>query len=381
MQWSHIDLVPQQFRFARLSTRAKTYLARAGQSLLDIHIENSTYVNIKRGDTYPRLINFFATIAPRSWNIAVHVPDNITGSELLSQLVSTCIDNCVPGILTKLSIRATYRGNDGPDLLADPNTLMELYEEKVANVWLHITSLRLNDFYPHLLGNLYTSLTELCLSSDGSETSIPELGLLVMFAISPRLRVVKIGLNIVDHRPIHVPIKPFCLEYLEQLHLNRREPQLAVLLRLIAPGSAPLNLSIWNPWLSSGSHETSAEIASRTEVEKLFARSNVTRLITNSFKGYSQLAHFISMVPTVRVLLLQSFGCTRMEEESTLPPAYTLDTLYVTRSEKSHQFTWPCIERTISRHRVRRLILGWYDFRFSGLGRRGLGTVPDNLYT
>ncbi|KAH7325159.1 hypothetical protein B0J17DRAFT_682403 [Rhizoctonia solani] len=36
--WSHIDLIPQQFLFTRRSTRAKTYLARAGQSLLDIHI-------------------------------------------------------------------------------------------------------------------------------------------------------------------------------------------------------------------------------------------------------------------------------------------------------------------------------------------------------
>ncbi|KAL5638655.1 hypothetical protein ACGC1H_003123 [Rhizoctonia solani] len=377
--WSHIDLVPHQFRLKRLLMRANTYLARAGQSPLEIHIEDPTPLIAidPKTDKYFRLIEFLAVVAPRTWGLTMSIRDEPRQAGLFYRILSVCLNNCVPGTLTQLSI-AVPSNNTGPDLMNEGGPWLGLPAEAAEALWLPVTVLRLKNYFPYLSSNMFHGLEELYLVSDDWRTAISELDLVLVLSSNPKLRVFQLSFDIIDFSDDDNPVVPICLDYLERLLLKSHKPQLAIFLRLIAPGSRPLTLSIRDSW--SSSRETPPAFGPGSEIGNFFARSNVTQLIANGFNSYSQLEELLSMAPTVRILALAGCQCSQVEEGGISSPA-ALDELYITASTCYGSFAWTCLEHMIQKYSVCKLTLWWYDFRFGGLGSHGLGNVPDNLYT
>ncbi|KAH7325160.1 hypothetical protein B0J17DRAFT_682404 [Rhizoctonia solani] len=220
---------------------------------------------------------------------------------------------------------------------------MGLPEATAEALWRPVTVLRVKYYYPELTSSLFRGLTEINLGSDDRTSAISELGLILVLTLNHKLRVFQLGIEIVDYDLSSAPVAPIRLESLERLHPHHREVQVGLLLRLIAPGPKPLTLSITNPWSSSSTEEGPPEFTSKTEVEKFFARSNVTTLVATAFSQYSRLMEVLSMAPMIRVLALVCFNCSQMEDEGEMPPATTVEELYVTCSTKFGTFAWPCI--------------------------------------
>ncbi|KAG8740945.1 hypothetical protein FRC11_015060, partial [Ceratobasidium sp. 423] len=325
----------------------------------------------------PNFLEFLIMIAPRIQSMTMSVGHPPTQGTFCNSVLSTCFAHCVPGRLTHLSLRAARDIHVLPGSNVD-TTLVGLPEETVEALWHPIKSLQLDKFYPNWSSKAYHGLVELDLAGGGS---IPESGLIAILKSSPRLRVFKISLQIMHLTPRDAPIEPVPLVDLEQLSPTPGgERQVGYILRLIAPGTKPLGLTLVNPWLGS-TRERPIKFTSRDETRKFFARSNVTRFYACNFDTYQQLANVLSMAPSIRVLALDGCRCRQVPEESDLPPDFTLDELYVIRSTEFGPVTWPSIERMVEKHRIRKLTLWWYDFRHNGLGQPGKAVVPDNLYT
>ncbi|KAG8729175.1 hypothetical protein FRC11_009353 [Ceratobasidium sp. 423] len=258
-----------------------------------------------------------------------------------------------------------------PFPMHEPDMAIEQPEDTVEVLWLPVTILRLRDFYPKWTSKLYHGLTELRLT--GQNGSIPGSTLATILGSSPKLRVLQISIKITHTTPSDFPIIPVNLVDLEIfVPYAATEPEYAILLRLVQPGPKPLSLSIVTPW----SYQGNPILPWREEAKNFFARSNVTRLVAKGFRKYAQIADLLTIAPTVRVLALEEIRCTKLEDERVLPPPTPLDALYVTRSTRYGQFAWPCVERVVQRHRVRKLTLWWYEFCCSTLQ-----TVPENLYS
>ncbi|KEP46199.1 putative F-box-like domain protein, partial [Rhizoctonia solani 123E] len=377
--WSHIDLVPHQFHVKRLSMRANTYLARASQSLLEIHIEDPTsLITISpKTNKYSKLIEFLAAVAARTWSMTIIIQDKPHKGGLFYRILSVCLNNCVPGTLTQLSIAVPSDSAD-PNLTGEGGLWMELPEATAEALWLPVTVLRLKNFFPYLSSNMFHGLEELYLVSDSRTIAISELDLVLVLTSNPKLRVFQISFDIVDYSDNDTPVAPIHLDYLERLLLKSHKPQLDIFLRLIAPGSRPLSLSIRDSW--SSSRESPPAFGPSSEIGSFFARSNVTQLVANGFSSYSRLEELLSMAPSVRILALVGCRCSHVEGGDISSPT-TLDELYITVSTRFGSFAWSCLEQMVQKYSVCKLTLWWYDFRFGGYGSRGLGNVPDNLYT
>ncbi|KAL5638687.1 hypothetical protein ACGC1H_003144 [Rhizoctonia solani] len=384
--WSHIDIEPNQFRIPGSLARVNAYLARSGP-LLDIHIGellikddlHETMVAPSQAD--PDFLEFITAVAPRMRSLTISATHSSIQGTLYYPILSACFANCVPGRLVHLDFgfvgeidRSRLPGGG----IDTDTTLVGLPKETLEALWHPIKFMRLDQFYPAWTSKAYHGLVELNLAGSGS---IPESGLVGILKSSPGLRVLKIQLRITRLTPKGARITPIPLVDLEQLSaISVGEAQLGYLLRLIAPGTKPLGLTLVNPWLGS-TMERRVHFTSWPETRSFFARANVTRLCANSFNTYQQFEYILAMVPSVRVLILDGCNCRQVPEESTLPPDFALDELYVVSSTAYGAVTWPSIERIVEKHHIRKLILWRYDHRHNGLGGYGMAVVPNNLST
>ncbi|KAG8699727.1 hypothetical protein FRC11_013520, partial [Ceratobasidium sp. 423] len=262
-------------------------------------------------------------------------------------------------------------------------TRVGLPKAKLEALWGPIRILQLKQFYPMWTSKAYHGLLELHLTGGGPEASIPESRLVAILKSSPGLRLFKIDFEITRTTLGHSSIEPVPLIDLEQLSVKyHREPHCTRLWRLIAPGTKPLSLTILKHGFSkTRGHKAQFTPNFRAVTETFLSSSNVTRLYACCFDNYGQIADVLSMVPSVRVLVLDGCECNQIPKESALPPDHTLDELYVIRSTNVQAITWPSIERIVEKHHVHKLTLWWYDHRYNGLGGDEKVVIPDNLYT
>ncbi|CUA67884.1 Clustered mitochondria protein homolog [Rhizoctonia solani] len=378
--WSHIDLVPDQLRLPGWSERATTYVARSGQTLLDIHISptpEKKEVQLGSLGTDPDFLQFLARIAPRMRSLTMSANHPPAPGMLCHSVLSTCFANCVPGRLVSLDFDFD-RGHVHPLLEDETNTDTSLPREKLESLWYHIKSLRVDHFHPAWTSKAYHGLLELELNGIGS---IPESVLVAILKSSPGLRVLKLQCQVTDRTPDDTRITPVPLVDLEQLTATPfEELDLGYILRLIAPGAKPLGFTLTNPWLGSTTVRP-RRFTSKVETRNFFFRAKVTRLYAKTFDNYKQIEYVLAMVPSVRVLVLDGCRCRQVREGSILPVDFTLDELYVLRSTDYGAVTWSSIEWMVERFRIRELTLWWYDHRYNGLGESGAPVVPNNLHT
>ncbi|KAL5638674.1 hypothetical protein ACGC1H_003137 [Rhizoctonia solani] len=346
--WTHIDLDLSQFEDGHLPPRVETYLERAGGQLLDIHIIYPLSLIGASSLAQDSFFQLLELISPRAWRMTMEMTDVVPNIDLCQRTISTVLNNCVPGTLAHLSIQI-YNTFHSPE---DPIPIPEELETRVEALGLPITVLQLRDFFPLWTSHVYHGLTELRLKS--SRVSVPQLALMAILKMSPKLRILEIDILIREVTQIHDPVM---LEDLEVLIAeNYCVPRQTHVLSMIQPGSKPLTLTLGVYSLRIILQSTSSSHSDEV-INHFFSRSNITRLIVHALKNYADVANLLALIPTVQTLALHKPILTRVvPNESTLPPAFALDTLYLT-DPVNPRVTLPTLERVVQRHSVRKFIV------------------------
>lgn len=284
--WSHIDVVPFQgyISSSRLLTRAEVFAARADPTPLDIHIIGET--SSESPDIDIHLNTFCTSIATRirSLNLSTcHI-----FSDLHHSALEACLSNCVPGTLKELIIAGDSTNGRNPfgfiessEATVHPNRrLLDIPHRRLEECLLPVTVLRLTGIYFRWTSQAYRGLVELRLVPHHympvTKPTITESQLIAIFASSPGLRVLHFGLEIIDLVPYNPSRVAASLDDLEVINIRpMNTQQYDVLLRLLEPGSKPLQLSTHLPLAGFTSLFSD-------EFRNFFGRSNVTELYIQS---------------------------------------------------------------------------------------------------
>ncbi|KAG8732343.1 hypothetical protein FRC11_014295 [Ceratobasidium sp. 423] len=366
--WSHIDLFQDQFCDPISSTRLQTYATRSAQALLDVHIiDDPVAVNPGGGGT---VFPFLTAVAPRIRSLTI---ESACGpySAFCNTALATCVENCIPGVFTEVSIDC-FHPPDADPVIYTRTSDGGLAQPNLESLWLNVKILRLDPSLVEWPSKTYHGLTELRLTFGAICKSV----LISIFHSNPQLRVLELNVDLEDPLPENISPTPVHLDNLEILVVQTRfGDELSSILRLIAPGPRALSLSIRNPY------DHDVEFPSKAALRDFVARSNIKRFNAVYFDTYLQLAEILSLIPTVRELALSYFKCDFIDEESSLPPGFTLDAVYVLWSANHISFTWPSLEKFVKKHGVWQLTLYEYNFQHCGIDRPGEERVPDNMYT
>ncbi|KAG8701573.1 hypothetical protein FRC11_012053, partial [Ceratobasidium sp. 423] len=259
--WAHIDL---SFDFAlspRLLPRAHVYAARANQSQLCIYLEVASKLpSLKDSARVISTIQFIASVAARTRTLVLDSGGCLC-DELLVMALETFLQNCTPGKFTQLivphceftdlsgsnkSIRAEER-NPGtePDYIQDKNIHLDLSTQRLEDIILHLTTLRLNGLFFPWTSNAYKGLVDLSLTSQEVSREILVSDLVNILKASPGLRRLEVGLTIVGTLPRNAVVEPMPFKELEVLNSTvKHGAEFGSLLQWIAPGPKPLGLSL-----------------------------------------------------------------------------------------------------------------------------------------
>ncbi|KAF8699927.1 hypothetical protein RHS03_06758, partial [Rhizoctonia solani] len=313
--WTQIDLVLHHPLGPGFLSRAKAHLKRAGQLPLDICMIDPTlgkdylpYGKPYDFDDYDFLI--FTGTPMRSLGL-------ISYHGLHSEhcgFIEYCITNCAPGTLEKLIVNdATGRGGpyrfiESADRFHDPKTLqIELSEQMLECFWNSASILRLSTLYPYWTSQAYHRLTDLRLGSDKTQSvPISEAHIFGILKASPDLRALHLHLDLTESFPENVPIETIQLEELESLNLSAIVVDInpSQILRFIAPGRKPLQLSI---------SEEPTDV-----VEQFLKRANVTQLRMITWGNYPPFK-LLNLCPNIQILVLDVWGNMNSVNFQTVP--------------------------------------------------------------
>ncbi|EUC58514.1 F-box-like domain protein [Rhizoctonia solani AG-3 Rhs1AP] len=154
-------------------------------------------------------------------------------------------------------------------------------EEDIETSFAPITVLHLRGIFPWWSSTAYHGLVDLRLLSTNAWSHIQEVQLLAILKSSPGLRVLHFGLEIHDLTAATERVVPVILQ---DLQIVKIFPDIDIvtyttmcpgsLLRLLAPGTKPLQLSLEGFYIQ--------DTTSLTELERFFARSRVARFYTRA---------------------------------------------------------------------------------------------------
>lgn len=356
--WSHIDLVPFSPLSRGFETRAEVCVTRANNLLLDLHVYEPAFCEQIDID---KMLDLLVALAPRVKSLELAIPD---ASEVLDKsVIECCFGNCSPGTFTRLIL--TDHGSNAPTFLwasDDPDDLdegwLDIPSEKIDNLLLPVTDLLLDGIYLPWTHQAYHGLVELRLTSTRKPVaSITESELVNILSLSPRLKILHFGLTITAPLPKGSSIPPVRLDDLEILNLTSpRYAQLSTLLRLLAPGSNPLRVSLEPYSLDSPPLHMG-------EVKDFFARSNVAELHIRRFPREEDLRpgvnELIDPNPNLRILAMSDAYWKRratpiigLDNQQPTTPRRHLDALYIINS----RIELDELERVITQYPVKMLV-------------------------
>lgn len=307
MLWSHIDLVPfntcGSLPSKRLLARAKVFASRADCSMLSIHLAGQTNSDDPDSpDIDLDLDDFCASVATGIKSLELSTYQSFRKLHL--SVLQHCFTEGALGLLNQLTIASNtgiltsgslpYTGTTGnPFIELDP----QCYEECL----LPVETLRLTGVYFPWTHQVYHGLVELHLIPQngllGPPLPITKPHLLAILGSSPKLRILHLGLDIVDPTPHADPCITARLRDLEVLNLRSMScDSYQVLLQLLSLGSKPLQLSL------SFHFNKLSSILFSDEFKTFFTRSNVTQLY---IEGNSSLC-LLKLLGTLHMPGLQS---------------------------------------------------------------------------
>lgn len=309
--WSHIDLVPFH-RFSRgLIARARAYVSRVTPLTLSVHIVNPVHKNripFDRSD----FIQFLGSVAPQTRTLELEIcRDDMDFHRLI---LETCFSSLVPGILEDVTIYDANAGEATVHTLIESaenphsftSMLLDVPHQRMEEVWHSIAFLNLTGFYPRWTSKAYHGLVELFLIAAGSISTPPlptETQFTNILLSSPGLRSLRFELELIDWRPQGDSIAPVQLVDLEYLGFATSHfDQVGSILRLIAPGSKPLEVSVE---LLRNSESPTPFFAG--EARRFFARSNVRDFFMSGSSEYQWANTVLGVLPSLENLCLDNF--------------------------------------------------------------------------
>ncbi|KAG8701233.1 hypothetical protein FRC08_004207 [Ceratobasidium sp. 394] len=294
--WTRIILAQSNFPRERLLKRAKARLARAHESLLDLHVRG--------GPVSGPGLELLTELAPRIRSISWRAHRHDTPSFLRENL-PVLIEHGVPGSVSalRLSAYSPYQ------LVADPAVFRSM--DRVEEFLATIQYLTLHHVSIDWSSSAYHNLIELELSFEARFFRYPTVDeFAAILLASPRLRALKLHEFGLQPRSPPGAIIPVLLDDLEVLFLgNIQRQSLKLLLPLIQPGSRPLYVRLQVPKRS----------ADFTHYAQLLSRSHVVKLMVEGTYGHPPQSLFASLAH-IQDLLLVGFLLGRLFLQSMAEP-------------------------------------------------------------
>ncbi|KAJ1302154.1 hypothetical protein OPQ81_000982 [Rhizoctonia solani] len=331
--WTRIDLVLNHPLGPSFLERAKVHVRRAGQMPLDIRMIDPTL----NRDYLPhgaKPYEFQAHDFLASSQTAMRSLSLVSYHGFHSEhydLIGYCIVNCAQKTLEQLVIWDVYGyagfiPNCFIESASNPHYLesfqIDLPGRSLEDIWHSTSVLRLAGLYPYWTSRAYHQLVELRLGSTRGtpSVSISETHIIGILKASPELRALHLHLALDGRVPKNPPIFPVQLDELETVSLGSLG--MSSILRFIAPGEKPLQLSIFG--------------RPTDVVEQFLRRSNITQFHMTCW-GNDPLTNMTRLCPNLRVLVLDSRGVGRLnfpndyehEDESAVTTPIRLQSLYI----------------------------------------------------
>ncbi|KEP49204.1 F-box-like domain protein [Rhizoctonia solani 123E] len=238
--WTHVDIVPHTLLHKELFARAETYIARAAPLPIELHAADLNPLVYDEEDLRQLLKLVHNRI--NSLDIAVTYCWRQFHILILEELF---LDR------TSASTGLTKLTTSWSPLNYELDEFFDWFEHS-HDGFLHLTTLRLHGMFPVWGSIAYHNLVDLRLTppSDIRWTRISESQLRSILEASPGLRILYFALHIVDRQPHDEPVAPVRLSDLELVSISTYRGDEDVLLqpgyilRMLAPGSNPLRLTI-----------------------------------------------------------------------------------------------------------------------------------------
>ncbi|CAE6480161.1 unnamed protein product [Rhizoctonia solani] len=351
--WRHIDLSPYQSDSGGLVARAETYLERAGRLPVELHIAGNEDHRLKRpGRTHDNLYELISCISGRVETLELVVTKN-SQRFICTALRQLLLDQHLS--LTKLVIRAvdeywdTFISAEPEDHDSDLDESdgefdesdgelgdfrLGLAEDQIERGFAPLTTVHLYGIFPVWSSAAYSGLVDLRLMSTFRWSHISKVQLMTILKSNPALQILHFGLDIPGPSPVTNAVTSVNLEDLQVVKIVTEKYQgmyqghtLRILLRLLAPGSKPLRLSI------NGYFQRGAILA--MEMERFFARSKVHRFYTQVLSP--PIGLLLRQAIHLEQVVLDNFRCdwnenfsARFEADESVP---RLESLHIVRSQ------------------------------------------------
>ncbi|CAE6502021.1 unnamed protein product [Rhizoctonia solani] len=275
--WAHIDFVPNKSFHRGFLSRAETYAARSLRLPIELHIADDDPLEYSDPSLRQFLSSNFNRI--RSLDIVIAHTWRRFHSLILNEFFTDHASQ--PIALTKLATSFPM-ADDELDEFID-------WLDDTNDRFSRLKILHLHGLFPLWKSTAYHNLVDLRLTapSDARWTCILESQLRDILEASPKLRIFYFALRIIERKEDDELVIPVHLDDLEVLSIStdRGEEDIILkpghVLRLLAPGSKPLRLSIWHIyWFSYDEDDDDVERDDFTlnELVKFFQRSNITKL-------------------------------------------------------------------------------------------------------
>ncbi|KAG8748085.1 hypothetical protein FRC12_013925 [Ceratobasidium sp. 428] len=269
--WVHIDLSVSGEHKEKYYARASRFIRKASNALLFVRIH---HLAPSDPNDVQQLTTWLAPIVGQIYSLNIFI-GNPLFKETLGSVLQCWLEHGTPGTVKELSFLCYGFFHDLPRWLikhtsaSNPtSSQLNVSSERFEEFFQPIVFLRLEGSFPPWRSQAYHGLVYLHLGTG----YIEEVELIDLLSLSPRLRTLCFGIPIVDTRPRNTPIIPVPLPLLEILSLTRMNiDSVWSLLRLVAPGSGPLKLSLGNDFSNSEDSFTQIE-----EVQAFIQRSNIT---------------------------------------------------------------------------------------------------------
>lgn len=319
--WTHIDLVPMRSQRDVFLARAEVYASRADKVPLNIHFCAGWPTSVPEDRDITGVLDFITAVAPRVRSLDLDTP--LSSGGLGEQVLQCCFNNCIPQTFTELTLSDPHMKSIIP-ITNDSDYIKKLL--------LPVTVIRLNKLFLPWTHPIYQGLVELCLFDPLRETNIriTESELIGVLRSSPRLQILRFGIPIVDPLPEHSSMYPVRLEDLEILNLSSVEGErLGTILKLLAPGSKPLQFSFATPF----SRDSLA--ATMHEIKLFLPRSKVARVHIPciSHPAHSTVQELLLLLPHLQILAIEQ---SRFFYPTNPGPRHTpscVDAIYLSRCQ------------------------------------------------
>ncbi|KAG8689986.1 hypothetical protein FRC09_012176, partial [Ceratobasidium sp. 395] len=273
--WTRLDLVVSGQHMEKHHARASRLVKRSASLPLLVRIHSPGRSSSK--DTQ-RLTSWLAPIVNRVYSL--DMSEGQPWKDTLTSVLRCWFEHGIPGTVKELSLLRCRRY----DLVNDHRFIMGSTSAPSPNSWPFdiispqrfeaffrpIEILRLDSLFPFWHSQAYHGLVHLKLCTG----CIKEAELINLLSQNPQLRTLALNLDVLDTQPRDTPVTPVHLPQLEILSLYRVVvAKLWSLLRLIAPGSGPIRVSLGIDSTIATSSFTQAE-----ETRAFIRRSNITAI-------------------------------------------------------------------------------------------------------